>query len=55
MMRTNNLAENTNMTTAKLLGKHSQFYAFVMGIQRISALTYCRWVQLQKKLEISKY
>ena len=47
-MRTNNLAENTNRKLSHLLGKHPQFYEWLLGIQKMAALTQCRWIQLQK-------
>ena len=47
-MRTNNLAENTNRKLSQLLGKHPQLFEWMMGIQRMAALTQCRWIQLQE-------
>ena len=48
LLRTNNLAENTNNKLSQLLGKHPTFYVWLLGIQRMAALTRCRWIQLQK-------
>ena len=51
-LRTNNLAEARNRRVVQVVGKHAQFYVWVQGIQKLSALTYCRWVPRSLKYSI---